>query len=1042
MMDAVGRMLQLLAQSLQADEPTRSQAERELQAMQRLPPDAGFLSGLLDAVVGHGQQTSPLDANVRLLACLWLKHHLKNQSKQVSNVWSPHQRAELRRVLLGAALQESQATIALHFTLIVAQIARSEFPTHWPMDQLFTPMLSAVNNTNGDNSGGISDQQLRGINVLYRVVKELATRRLMVHRKQFALLSIEILPRVLQFWCAATNGELSSISDLTVLERRLQAILLSSKVLAIVFLTAFRELVPIQNGALVRTAFVQFYEQLDRLLQFRRLVIHSSSEGAQVLVDKCAYRLASIVVGIQKSYPVEFRDYLTPFLNLFWSVLVQQQTSALVLVAPRRLHIEALQFLANVLSTRLYKTESLSSASGSLVTKVITATGDVALTDAMVLEAHAEVQTFFSCSEDNGSSRFQMLVNVVVLQHMRLSDTDLDEWQADPEAYSILGESLTAQESVRACAENLLLTLIQHFPDETIPVLKQMTSAAASFLVELARPKAPVVPNDARILDMDAILLAIGLGCYDLHDCFDFEPWFIANLVPLLVPSSTSKGMFNGLPVLPSRIVWLVSCWLAQLSANVRPPLYDALLNVSTLATADAALRLRIVQTLESMLNDWGFEHEAFAPFVSRALECLYSFFPLLLESESKLKILTCLEAMIQACGSSIVGFCQQISTPLPSMWTSDSEASNLVRGKILQLLTKLLQSVKENQQQISDQDANVQALVAMCVQVVRLATDLENPDEVFLMESGLELWVETTIVSRVYTEELHLLFVHVLRLIERDYEHVNLAMNLLEQYVRLGQSQFWQTYHATVVAMLVDVVGNVKAEACVEIAKSLELMVAVLPSEQLTTCVPIFNVLIETCVAFQQSRASSGSPKASPRRASDMVVVAFVSVLARLLLQHSEFTLMHLLQGDLRVLVLLIDLLLGQFFYVAALGLSRKKLWALGLCSTLVVVKPELLDKLGQILEVCVEVLDDEEQEQQLRPSPRDSDSGGGGAAYRAYASRREPLPEQDAAVRAMDLKAIVCNRLNELAVALGSQAFEQLLQTCDGSVLRRLQQ
>lgn len=1040
MMDAVGRMLQLLAQSLQPDEPARSQAEKELQDLQRLPPDAGFLFGLLNAVVGLGQQTAPLDANVRLLACLWLKHHLKNQSKQVSNAWSPQQREELRRVLLEAALQEPHATIALHLSLIVAQIARSEFPTHWPIDQLFTPMMSSLDLNNGDSSSGISDSQLRGINVLYRVVKELATRRLMVHRKQFALLSIEILPRVLQFWNAATSGDLGSINDLAVLERRLQAILLSSKVLAIVFLTAFRELMSIQSGALVRTAFVQFYEQLDRLLQFRRLVVQSNSESAQVLVDKCAYRLASIVVGIQKSYPVEFREYLTPFLNLFWSVLAQQQqTGGASVSAPRRLQIEALQFLANVLSTRLYKTESLSSATGSLVTKVITATGDVALTDAMVLEAHAAVHTFF-CSSD--SNRFQMLVNVVVLQHMRLSEADLDEWQADPEAYSILGESLTAQESVRACAENLLLTLIQHFPDETIPVLTQMTSAAASFLVELARPETPVVPNDARILDMDAILLAIGLGCYDLHDCFDFEPWFIANLVPLLVSPSASKGMFSGLPVLPSRIVWLVSCWLAQLSANVRPPLYDALLNVSTLAAADAALRLRIVQTLESMLNDWGFEHEAFAPFVPRALECLYSFFPLLQESESKLKILTCLEAMIQACGSSIVGFCQQISTPLPSMWTSDSEASNLVRGKILQLLTKLLQSVKENQQQISDQDANVQALVAMCVQVVRLATDLENPDEVFLMESGLELWVETMGVSRVYTEELHLLFVHVLRLIERDYEHVNLAMNLLEQYVRLGQSQFWQTYHATVVAMLVDVVGNVKAEACVEIAKSVELMVAVLPSEQLMTCVPIFNVLIETCVAFQQSRASSGSPKASPRRASDMVVVAYVSVLARLLLQHSEFTLMHLLQGDLRVLVLLIDLLLGQFFHVAALGLSRKKLWALGLCSTLVVVKPELLDKLGQILEVCVDVLDEEEQEQQSRLSPRDSESGGGGAAYRAYASRREPLPEQDAAVRAMDLKTIVCSRLNELAVALGSQAFEQLLQTCDSSVLRRLQQ
>jgi hypothetical protein len=111
--------------------------------------------------------------------------------------------------------------------------------------------------------------------------------------------------------------------------------------------------------------------------------------------------------------------------------------------------------------------------------------------------------------------------------------------------------------------------------------------------------------------------------------------------------------------------------------------------------------------------------------------------------------------------------------------------------------MAKLLASVKEAQKSSSDvrvDSGSVPTLLDMCVQVVRYATDVANPDEVFLMESGLELWNKTLEVSTVYTEEFHVLFGNVLHLMERDYEHVALVLTLLEQYVRLGKAQFWQT--------------------------------------------------------------------------------------------------------------------------------------------------------------------------------------------------------------------------------------------------------
>ncbi|RLN88485.1 hypothetical protein BBJ28_00021218 [Nothophytophthora sp. Chile5] len=1090
MAEGVAHMQQLLAQSLRAEEPLRSAAEAGLQQLQRSPVTSAFLASLLEmAVAVPGADGTPrnlqalaaLDPDVRLLACLWLKHYLKAQwrQRQPANLLSDDERAHVRNVLLFAALREPQPTIALHLALILAQIARAEFPTQWSFETLFPPMLQPLR-----RQEGVVDlrQERRSVDVCYRVVKELAARRLMQHRKQFAMLSVELLPLLLRYWTAAgtqlndflwtqyeASGQSTDAKTLTITSAltssgvdQLGLLVTTTKLISTMLLNAFRDLSALQNGELMRSALVEFYNQLERLVKFRQAfvaLVDSSGdvsktaelEQALLTLDKCLHRIAAIVVGVQNSYPMEFREYLSPYLTLFWNILNScASSSSSVLPAPRRLQIDALQYFANVLSCRLYKSESLSGPDGTtrVLSKVITATGDVTLTDAMVLEAQAAVEAFFA-PPGGSESRFASLLNLVVMQYMVLTTKDLEDWQSDPETYCTLVESLTAKESVRACAENVFLTLVQNFPSQTIPALTQMTSVASAYLVEVGRGNPPAVD---RVLDMDAVLLALGLGCYDLHDCFEFEPWFLANLVPILVNPDASVGSCHNLPVLRYRIVWLVSCWLAQLSATVRPPLYDALLNPPAFfhqAEADVALKLRIIQTLEAMVSDWGFDHEAFAPFLPRALECLFAFFPQADESESKMKVLSCLEAIIQACGAHIVSFCHQISAPLPALWTNESDASNLVRGKILQLLAKLLASVKEAQQNQSTplqvEAGSVQTLLDMCVQVVRFATDVANPDEVFLMESGLELWSETMEVATVYTEELHLLFGNVLRLMERDYEHVALTLNLLERYVRLGKTQFWQSYHVNVSRLLQSVMGNVKAEAALQVAQVAELIAATTPLDQMADFMAVAKAMVQACMVFHRRDV---------KRDSETVVAGYLSVVARLLMLDFEFTLVHLLENDRAVLLLLVDVMLTLFYAVGSspLTLVRRKVWALALCSTLMIVEQPMLEKTGQILEICAEVMEDEREEREQRQrqavassTGKGDDDTGGSGVYRAFQAHQKTqqlqLNEEDASVRTLGLKAVACTRLNDLAVNLGSGAFEQLLQTVDASVLRKFQ-
>jgi hypothetical protein len=237
------------------------------------------------------------------------------------------------------------------------------------------------------------------------------------------------------------------------------------------------------------------------------------------------------------------------------------------------------------------------------------------------------------------------------------------------------------------------------------------------------------------------------------------------------------------------------------------------------------------------------------------------------------------------------------------------------------------------------------------------------------------------------------------------------------------------------------DLLGNVKAEAALQVARVQELIFAMFAStEEVAVCAPVVTHMVEACVAFIRKDAD---------REPEMVVVGYLSVVARLLLQHFEFTVVHLLKNDQEVLGnALIELMLIKFFAVgsSSLNVTRRKVWALALCSTLSILNDEQLGKTGQILELAVDVLEEEQEE---REKEQKSDASGHGengkaGAYRPYEAHRKAaktVAKEDTVARETDLRAFAYAKLNELAAKLGTVRFEELLQTVDSSVLRRFQ-
>ncbi|RQM27965.1 hypothetical protein B5M09_000880 [Aphanomyces astaci] len=860
-------------------------------------------------------------------------------------------------------LNEAQYQLPAPIRLMVALSLKNAVSTSWVGRGTRQYVISAEEKDNvrrgllrhmDESSSAVATQlATRALRVLKSVVKELASRRLMSHRAIFNDMSVAVCPFLASVWKSQVAQLSAGNQDV------LGNVLSTTKVLHHLVLHGFKVLVPLDVIPFVFSAYFDTFRALTTYIS----TLPPDTPGVDVL-NKIRVSIAGLVVAVQKAHPIEFRAYLGPFLTQFYTTLTDPAPS------PDRLVVHLLSYLTNVVGCLLYQQSPSTHATSRTV---ITAAGDVQLTDHMVDECKAQIGAF-----GYYMTLLSALLELVVVRYMRLTPDDIAQWTDDPEGYSTLQESLTADGSVRACAEMLYLSLLQTHRDALTPSVLGMMHSTSKWM---ASPTS--APDD--ILRADAVLLAAGLSSYDLHESFDFEPWFLRTLVPYLQSPMTVSGV----PVLPRRIVWLIGCWLAQLSTQVRIPLYEALLQLLSAAHSDTCVKLAAVQTLESLVNDWGFDHGTFVPFLPSAIGCLYAFFshPDVVTTDTRLKILG-------AMGPCIV----QVVTPLPAIWeAAGSVDANLLRGKILSLLTRIME--------IDWHDVSDGELRSMVLSVVSFATNPNQPDSVYLMDQGLALWIRLTEVADVYTQPLHDVFSNVVLALSRDTEHVQSGLTLLENYAIIGAAAFWSAYAMDVSRLLHSIVGQVKPEI----------------SHMVTSVTRSWVLSALWSVAQEQ-----------PRQEKELVVVSFVSTLAAACLRAPSVFLAAVPSAHTPSFL---DTMLHLFFSISfsAVGPARRRIWAASLCSFLT-VSPAVLDRMGLLLEAIVQVLGDDTSPLDVH----DADDADEVSIRRSLLLvRKTKLVPPTLSY----IKQYLCAQLNKCSQMYGPEAFNQSMALVEASIVDTIQ-
>ncbi|OQR90933.1 importin-like protein [Achlya hypogyna] len=980
----LGDVIATMEQALSPYPEVRVGGEATLQQCMKLPGFACLCMELLQ---------QPLADATRLMAALSLKNAVTNSwvvrgSRQFSI--SADEKVQVRLRLL-QHMEEPNKAVATQLAVTVARIARHDFPKEWP--DLFGALRDIIQQ-------GSPLQQARALRVLKAVVKELATRRLMAHRIVFNDMSVVVCPFIAQLWQRQVQALTTAAAD--DVESVLTSVLLSTKVLHHLVLHGFKALVPLD---VVPFVFTNFYQTFQALVAFtHRLTPESPALG---LSHRVLTALTGLVVAVQKEHPIEFRDYLGayphtaqahtctgPFLQTFYTTLSEPRTY------PDKLVIHLLSYLTNVMGCHLY--QHLPSATG-VVRAVITAAGSVDLTDAMVAECQQQLGAFM-----HDPALLSSLLELIVVRYLRLTAADLEQWQEDPEGFVTLQESLSASDSVRACAEVLFLSLLQTHREMLTPCVLRMIESASAWL------RTPLADADENaVLRVDAVLLGAGLASYDLHESFDFEPWFLQTLVPYL--QQPTALTLRGVPVLSRRIVWLIGCWLAQLSAQVRIPLYEALVHLlaADAQAADTAVKCGAVQTLESLVNDWGFQSNDFVPFLPRAIDALFAFLVHadVESTDTRLKILGCVESIAHMCaGAMTPAMLVQIVNPLPAIWEAAASAdANLLRGKVLSLLSRIMEIEVD-----FVLDAELQTMV---LSVVAYATNPDEPEAVYLMDQGLLLWLRLTEVVEVYAPPFHNTFSNILTALARDTEHAATGLQLCNNYLAIGGATFWAAYGPELAQLLAGFLGAVKPEMLHSIARLTEKLCRHLPADALGPLGGVLRRFWDTSIE-------------EPRQEPELVVVSYLTALATASL-HTPALFFSVLATDGAV-AQYADVLLRLYFSIAstAIGPVRRRTWVCSLCSLMTTHPALTLERLGLILEAAVEALEDEPGEPDIEVS-----------------TARKSLLWQFRAASATNqlscayIKQFVCGQLNALAAAAGPEAFGHAMALVEASVVAKIQ-
>ncbi|KAG4377756.1 hypothetical protein GLYMA_18G203900v4 [Glycine max] len=929
----VAAMYSLLSNSMSADHRLRGPAEDALAQSESRP---GFCSCLLEVITAKDLASQ---TDVRMMATVYFKNSVNRywRHRRDSSGISNEEKMHLRQKLLMYSREENDQIlchgdmdawfwldlmIALMLAVLISKIARIDYPKEWP--DIFLVLSQQLQSANVLASHRI-------FLILFRTLKELSTKRLTSDQRNFAEISSHFFDYSWRLWQSDVQTILHGFSSLSrscnlnaedqphELYLTCERWLLCSKIVRQLIISGFQsdskcfqEVRPVKEVSPVLLSAIQsllpyyssFQKQYPKFWDF---------------VKRACTKLMKILVAFQGRHPYSFGDkfVLSSVLDFCLNRITDPEP---YLLSFEQFLIQCMVMIKNILECKEYKP--------SLTGRVMDENGvTLELMKKNISSAVGGVLTSLLPTE-----RIVHLCNVLISRYFVLTASDLEEWYRNPESFHHEQDMVQWTEKLRPCAEALYIVLFETNSQLLGPVVVSLLQESMN------NCPTPVTEITPALLLKDAAYGATAYVYYELSNYLSFKDWFNGAL------SLELSNEHPNLRIIHRKVAVILGQWVSEIKDDTKRPVYCALIRL--LQGKDLSVRLAACRSLCLHIEDANFSEREFVDLLPICWDSCFKLFEEVQEFDSKVQILNLISILIGHV-SEVIPFANKLVQFFQKVW-EESSGESLLQIQLLVALRNFVVAL------------GYQSPICynILLPILENGIDINSPDELNLLEDSMLLWEATLSHAPSMVPQLLQYFSRLVEIMERNFDHLQVAVNIIEDYIILGGNNFL-SMHATNIAKILDlVIGNVNDKGILSVLPVVDILIQCFPMD----VPPLISSTLQKLIVICLSGGDDHDPSKTSVKASSAAILARLLVmntnsLAQLASDPSTSQLLQTASIPVQenILLCLVDIWVDKVDNVSSI---QKKTIGLALSIILTLRLPQVLDKLDQILSVCTSVI------------------------------------------------------------------------------------
>ena len=923
----------------------------------------------------------------------------------------------IRSRLLSSALNEYDSRLAVQNALVIAKIARFEFPNDWP------DALISITNTLRSQLPPL--QLARALLVLLHIVKELSTGRLQRTRQNLHAATPEVVHVLGTLYATTVESWQSGSSNDT--ELLMQQSLLAIKVLRRLVIAGYDH--PNRDNTVV-ALWSLTQEHLGAFIK-----LEQAGHTHVAFIEKHMIQLAKLHQEMARDHPAAFA--LLPnsidLVRAYWSLV---------------------KSFGEVFGSKEAVTSAVASAqigTDGDVNEGKPSTEKLALKGLLIVRAcvkmvHNPTQTFKYRTPEDKEEKTQAteLLQQTLLTHDFVREvmetlvtrffvfraSDLKEWEEEPEEWEKReeGDGEDWEFSVRSCSEKLFLDLAINYKDILVQPLLQVFYSVAN-------------PTNQNILFKDSVYTAIGLAAPVLHEQLDFDAFIIDVLV------TEVQKQIPGYNILRRRAAILLGQWMSvKVSESSRPAVYQIfqhLLNKNDTLN-DQVVRVTAGRQFKNICDVWEFNAEQFMPYAETTLTRIMQLIDEVELTETKMALLNTISVAVERLDHDISPFAERIVGMLPALWEAAGDEF-LMKQAILTILVRLINAMK----------ADSLPMHSLVFPIIRGAVEPGSETAVYLLDDAMDLWAAILVQTPApASAELLDLVPNLFPIYGLGNENLQKALEITESYVMLAPKHMLsENLRMQMLSALSSLVGNLNPgpnglvcnliEVIIRTAGNLNGESAVAQTATDLVHVGFLFKILDGLKSSWTAHCTTGPLRKVPL-VDGVVETDYFSILARLILGSVSGLCNACEQALAENLETTIKWLLEEWFsHFETVGdPSRRKLMCLALTALLDTNQTFILLNLQSLMtvwtDVIVELREDEEDAKGDALVYQDSDEEAAHYIKTPEDKRRRELTHNDI-VHTANLPQFIRKHLEQaISAAGGGQRFQdEWLVNVDQDVL-----